>query len=357
MAEPLKHFYNKELIESLSHQLKSAYTSFDSERFQEEIFSDNWDLKELKARITHITEVMHRFLPNNYAESIEILKQVSTYYTGFYYIFFPEYVARYGLDDFDTSILALEHFTQYSTAEYAVRPFIKKHKERMISQMELWAESKNPHVRRVGSEGCRPRLPWAEALHEFKKNPTPIFKILEKLLNDDSESVRQSVANNLNDISKDHPELLINYTKIWMGKSRNTDIILKHACRTLLKQGNPEILRQYGYAPPNHIRVENITLQEQIKIGEHLNLEFKLTTLEKSLGRLRIEYGIDFLRQNGKSWRKIFKISYSSCPNTITFSKQHSFKVISTRKYYLGLHTIAIIVNGQELASRHFMLL
>jgi 3-methyladenine DNA glycosylase AlkC len=152
----------------------------------------------------HTSESLHIYLPMEYSESVQILMKAALKFSGFQYMFFPGFIELYGLDEYEQSIKALEIFTQHSSSEFAVRPFIKIYSHKMMEQMELWAESENHHVRRLSSEGCRPRLPWAIALPEFKKDPSPVIPILEKLKNDESEYVRRSVANNLNDISKDN---------------------------------------------------------------------------------------------------------------------------------------------------------
>lgn len=357
MPELLKNLYHEELIASLSRELTAIYSKFNAKRFQESLFKNDWEQKAFKERMTHISMTLHQFLPSDYPKTIRILKSVSSNFNGFEYMFFPGYVELYGLEDYEESISALEHFTKFSSAEFAVRPFITKYPKKMMAQMEKWAQSSNHHVRRLACEGCRPRLPWAMALPQFKKNPQPILKILEQLKNDDSEYVRRSVANNLNDISKDNPHLLIEVAKRWLGENPMTDRLVKHACRSLLKQGHLEILELFGLIKPNHIRVDAFKHQASVEMGEKLEFSFLLKTQQTKLGKLRIEYAIDFMKHNGKPSRKIFKISESdySEPKKM-FTKYYSFKNISTRKYYVGIHQLAIIINGQELASSHFML-
>ena len=183
MAELLKNLYSPKLIASLCSSLKSEYSQFDSERFTANIFDREWDEKELKSRMKHISENLRKSLPNDYQEALEILKSAAPDFSGFEYMFFPGYVELYGLDEYEASIPALEYFTEFSSSEFAVRPFIEKYPNQMMSQMEEWAESDNHHIRRLASEGCRPRLPWAKALPDFKKNPKPVLRVLEKLKN------------------------------------------------------------------------------------------------------------------------------------------------------------------------------
>ena len=356
MGEPLKYLYNEKLIASLCHALQSAYCEFDTRQFTTDIFNCEWDKKELKGRMAHISVTLQKYLPQNFIESVNILKSVSSNFDGFQYMFFPGFVELYGLDHYEKSIEALEYFTEFSSSEFAVRPFIQKYPQQMMSQMEIWAKSNNHHVRRLASEGCRPRLPWVMSLPEFKKNPAAVLRVLEILKKDESEYVRKSVANNLNDISKDNHETVIDLSSKWLGVNSNTDRIIKHACRTLLKQGNVRVLSMFGYQTPTHIHISNFKVQKQVSIGGNLKFSVRLKTSRPALGKLRIEYVLGFMKNNGKISGKIFKISESDFRDKEKYIiKRHSFKVISTRKYYLGSHYIAVVVNGKELSRKSFM--
>jgi len=355
MPEPLKNLYTPELIKALSEQVKIQYCDFDDSSFTAHVFDDDWESKELKERMKHISESLHHYLPANYLEAIQILIPVSSNFSGFEYMFFPGFVELYGLDEYETSIDALEFFTQYSSSEFAVRPFIIKYGNKMVAQIALWAESENHHVRRLASEGCRPRLPWAMALPDFKQDPSPILPILAKLKNDNSEYVRRSVANNLNDISKDNPHLVIELARTSLGYSLKTDWLIKHACRTLLKQGHTDVMVLFGFPKPEHIEIVEFKLQNIVEMGESLEFSFRLISRQQALGKLRLEYAIDFYKKNGSLSRKVFKISESDVKgNSKTVVKFHSFKAISTRKYYSGNHALSVIANGQELASLGF---
>jgi len=360
MPEPFKNLYSNVLIAKIALQVNRQYKNFDQKGFKKSVLCADWESKELKDRMSHIAECLHEFLPKNYSWAIKILKSVTTHFDGLQAMVFPAYVELYGVnmvDEYETSISALEHFTQYSTAEFAVRPFIERYPKKMMAQMFRWASSENYHVRRLASEGCRPRLPWARALIEFKLDPTPIIKILKKLKNDESEYVRRSVANNLNDISKDHPAIVLELVRSWIGKHSQTDRLLKHACRSLLKAGEPKALRLFGFKKPSHIVLEKFKLQKKVTMGEKILFEFTLKAKHKKLGQLRLEYAIDFLKSNGKRSRKVFKISeINSKDVNRKFSKQHSFKMITTRKYYRGKHGLSVIINGHELSQGEFVL-
>ncbi len=356
--EPLKNLYNKTLLNNLANEIEKQYSAFDKTAFKKNVFDKHWKEKELKQRMRHIAESLHQHLPSNYKKTIKILKPVSEKFEGFEYMFFQDYVECYGLDDFETSIDALEHFTKYASSEFAVRAFILQDEKRMMQQMLNWAKSDNHHVRRLASEGCRPRLPWAIALPAFKKNPTPVLPLLKMLMLDESEYVRRSVANNLNDIAKDNPHIIIDWAKQWLGKSPDTDRLIKHACRTLLKQGNQKTLSLFGYAQAKHIEVKHFKLQKNVTAGNKLDFSFTLNSKKKSLGRCRIEFAIDFVKANGSLSRKVFKISeadYAEKEKKVT--KYYSFKKISTRKYYAGKHQLTIIVNGVDQIKKPFELL
>jgi len=357
MPELLKNRYNENFIGSLSKDLVDAYEMFDAEKFSAYVFDKQWQDKELKQRMEHIADSLHQFLPADYSAAVQILEVVSAKCSGFEYMFLPAFVERYGLDEYAISISALEHFTEYASSEFAVRPFILKYPEKMMAQMSLWAYSSNVHVRRLASEGCRPRLPWAMSLPDFKRDPTPVLLILESLKNDESEYVRRSVANNLNDISKDNPKILIDIAKKWLGETTYTDKLVKHACRSLLKQANSEIMALFGFTKPAHILLNDFVVEESVNKGEALSFSFSLLSRKEKLGKLRIEYALYFVKKNGTLSPKVFKISESdNLSHKKSVIKAYSFREISTRKYYAGTHKLAIIINGVELGVASFEL-
>jgi len=357
MPEALKNLYSKTLIKNLCTEIYNIHTDFDIQSFAEQVFDKHWKNKELKQRMRHIAECLHTHLPTDYKKTIEILKPVSENFSGFEYMFFQDYVECYGLDYFDTSIEALEHFTKYASSEFAVRAFILQDEKRMMKQMMDWAKSDNHHVRRLASEGCRPRLPWAIALPAFKKNPQPVLKILKTLMNDESQYVRRSVANNLNDISKDNPDIIMQWAEQWLGDNQETNWIIKHACRSLLKLGDSRALSLFGFTGATHIKLDAFNVQPTVDLGEKLHFSFLLKTSEKRLGLCRIEFAIDFMKANGKQSRKVFKISegdYSEREKQV--DKVFSFKEISTRRYYAGEHKLTIIMNGVDQVTKPFNL-
>jgi 3-methyladenine DNA glycosylase AlkC len=359
MAEPLKNMYSKAFVEQLAHQTQLVYTAFNSKKFINAVINTSWEEKELKQRTRHIVITLNDYLPLTYTEQIEILSKVAPNFKGYPAVLFPDFVEVFGLNHYNTSIQALENFTQYSTSEFAVRPFIIKHPQKMLVQHLKWAKHKNHHVRRLASEGIRPRLPWAMALPDFKKNPTDILPILETLKQDESEYVRRSVANCLNDISKDHPNVVLNIVNQWKGLSKETDWIIKHASRGLLKQGHMEALSSFGLKHNIKANVTELNLSKsKLAIGDRFTFKFDVELLEKTTEQVRIEYRIYFVKATGKTSGKIFQIgTYDMKPKQrLSFTKQHAFADLTTRKHYAGKHNIAIVINGKEMSEHEFII-
>ena len=360
--EPFKNLFNKELVNEFANNIYKYENSFKKDEYISHVLNSLEDL-ELKDRMRLISTSIHPFLKTDYKETIEILKKVKTHFSietsmGLQSMILPDYVEVYGLDDFKTSIDALEYFTIESSSEFAIRHFIVKYETRTMKEFLKWAKNPNEHIRRFASEGCRPRLPWAIALPNFKKDPSLVLEVLELLKHDESMYVRKSVANNLNDISKDNPELVIEFVEENLGVSKNLDWICKHASRTLLKAGDREILELFGYKSDDALIVENFKVDEKVRLEESLNFSFDLKTSKKALGNIRLEYAIDFQKANGKLSRKVFMLSQSNIDsNKKSFKKYQSFRAVTTRKYYKGLHKIAIIVNGEEKIIKEFKLI
>jgi 3-methyladenine DNA glycosylase AlkC len=341
--------------------------SFDKTKFIQSIFSNGWEKKELKERMKHTALVLHNFLPEDFDLSAKIIEQIITKLkqnvfneTTIEFMFFPEYIASFGLDHFETSVKTIESVTQFTSCEFAVRPFIIKYGDRMIDQMLKWSLHKNEKVRRLSSEGTRPRLPWAMALPALKNDPTPILPLLENLKNDPSEWVRRSVANNLNDISKDNPDVVIAIAKKWKGISRETDAIIKHGCRTLLKQGHPVILDYYQLNKSDKIEVSNFKIiTPKLATGDDLIFSFTLHNREITPQNIRIEYGLYYLKQNEQHSKKVFKISERTFQpdEKADITRKQSFRIITTRTFYCGEHKLSVIINGHERIISYFELI
>lgn len=363
MGGLLKDLYSPAFYKQLTQELSVVLPSFNKQRFISRIFTDDFQDKELKARMRHTAVVLHQFMPSAFIPSATILmkladqlKQNGRGEDGLAYMFIPDYIEVYGLEDLETSVQAMESITMFVSCEFAVRPFLVKYGEQMISQMVAWSKHGNYKVRRLASEGSRPRLPWAMAVPSLKKDPSPILPLLENLKNDPSEWVRRSVANSLNDIAKDHPELVVSIARKWSGAGKETDAIIKHGSRTLLKKGNTGILKHFGLKSKK-IRVSNFQITTpSIKIGESLQFRFRVANEDNKKQKVRIEYGLYYKKANGQLTRKVFKISEKIFGPGVEMEilRKQSFRKITTRVFYPGEHRLSIIVNGEQKLVKKF---
>ena len=356
MAEQLKNVYTKDYIKNLAFKIKENYQEFEIDNFINAIFEQSWENLELKARMRHIAIIINKYLPLSYSKQLEVLKPVSKDFGSFEAMFFQDFVEVFGINDFENSMKALEVFTIDSSSEFAIRQFILKYEDKTMNQMKLWAKSQNVHLRRLSCEGCRPRLPWAVALPLFKQNPTKALEIIELLKNDKNLYVQKSVANNLNDISKDNPNLVIDFVKQNIGKTKELDWICKHASRTLLKKGNSEILGLFSFDKSHHINLTNFCYDKTILLNDDFNFSFEINSNEM-IGNIRVEYVIYYLKSNNIHNKKVFMISQNDIKSSSKkFVKKQSFKNMTTRKHYLGKHFIAILINGVEVLKEEFYL-
>jgi 3-methyladenine DNA glycosylase AlkC len=362
MAEALKNMYNQDTVAELAAAIQAGYLPFDTQRFLEAVFDDDWDGRELKQRMRHITLALRPFLPQIFEEALPVLEQAMPRLSrqGFEKMVFPDFVELFGLERFRASMAALELFTQYVSAEFAVRPFIARYPQRTMTQMLAWASHDHESVRRLASEGCRPRLPWGMALPALVADPAPILPILEQLKHDASEAVRRSVANNLNDISKDHPDLVIGTLQGWQAiGSQEIRLITSHALRSLLKQGHPEALEILGYGADPAITVQQLKVAPQVvPAGGDLTISFDVLSLGGQPQQLMIDYVVHLVRANGTRSPKVFRLKTGTIHpgELVRISKRHSFRPVTSRRYYPGEHLIEPQINGKIFGQVSFTL-
>jgi len=365
MSSLLKDIYSRSFYNQFADILLPIIPAFEKKQFLSAIFTKAFEEKELKDRMKHTSAVLHRFFDRSFNEVPplfdQILDAVRKHPLGensFPFMFLPDYVETYGINDYAHAVKAIESVTQFVSCEFAVRPFILRYNDRMMKQMLTWASHKDHKVRRLASEGSRPRLPWAMALPALKKDPSPVLPILEKLKNDPHEWVRRSVANHLNDIAKDNPKTVIAIARRWKGTSAETDAVIKHGCRTLLKQGDATILALYGLTGKEVALKDLKILTPVTKTGGDLRFVFAVTNNSKKAQVIRLEYAVYYKKQNGSLSKKVFKIServYEPKEHAVITRKQ-SFRVITTRKFYPGEHRLSIIINGDEKQMSGFEL-
>ena len=362
MAEALKdRYFQPKFIEKLGAAIKRHFNEFDQRKFEKKIYDENWADQALLERMHQISSALGPCLTGNYLSDLEVLKKICHGFNDFDAMLFPNFVELFGQEHFDESLEALEHFTKYSSSEFAIRPFIAKHETETMEIMLAWSKHENEHVRRLASEGCRSRLPWAMALPKFKNDPAPVLPILENLKNDPSLYVRKSVANHLNDITKDNPDIVLNLVEKWnkLGTTPHTEWIIKQALRSLIKAGDERALSLLGYNNEVLAGIQNMQIvNKNIILGDALAFSFDLKSEGKKEQNLVVDFIIHFVKANGTTAPKVFKLKTLSLPpvETITIRKKHPVKPITTRKYYAGQHKLEIQINGKVMASDTFQL-
>jgi 3-methyladenine DNA glycosylase AlkC len=356
----IKDLFNEQTVGDLANAVQSAHVAFNRGAFLTRVFDADWPARELKERIRHITIVLHDLLPGEYGAALGILREAMPEVKDIVQWVFTDYVEVYGLDDWEASIPALEEFTERMSAEFAIRPFIVRYPERTMAQMLAWANHESAEVRRLASEGCRPRLPWGIRLQALVADPSPVLPILERLKHDPSDSVRKSVANNLNDISKDHPGVVIDLLRDWQAEGGD-DIrrITNHALRTLVKKGHPEALALLGYGTADQIAVHNLAVESRaIPLGGEITFSFDIESLADEPLDVMIDYVVYHQRASGKLSPKVFKLTKRTIQpgEVLSITKRHSFAPVTTRTYYPGQHAVEPKINGKLFGQAGFVL-
>ena len=349
-----KDFINRKLLERIAATVAGIDSSFNPKKFVDAVVADRLEERELKDRINTAARHFAEALPSDYPKAVKIVIKTASELRGFGNWILTAFVESYGLDHFDDSVRALRELTKYGSSEFAIRPYIIRYTDRMLKVLDEWTEDPNEHVRRLAAEGCRPRGVWTMHIEAFKKDPRPVIKILEKLNADESLYVRKAVANNLNDISKDHPDLAIKTALAWKKNgNKHTDWIVKHACRSLIKQGHPEVFGIFGYTSSPKVEVRNfLAKQKSVKIGGEATLQAELVSKAKSEQRLVIDYRVHYLKKNNKVSAKVFKLTEKTFKpgENQTITTRHSFAERSTRSHNPGTHKIELIINGKPKA-------
>ncbi|AEE50525.1 DNA alkylation repair protein [Haliscomenobacter hydrossis] len=365
MPEPLKNIFSPPLLEPFSDLVQKVWPPFAPDDFLQKVFDDQYEKLELKQRTRHIAHCLRACLPEDYRTALGIVQAVTQRYIDqhgekltFQWIFLPEFIEAHGVHDLDASLPAIETITRWSSCEFTVRPFLLAHPERMYAQMLAWSKHPSAMVRRLSSEGIRPRLPWGMGVPALKRDPAPILPILENLKHDPAETVRRSVANNLNDIAKEHPDLVLDIAKRWLGLHPDTDWIVRHACRGLLKNGNARALAYFGFEKGvADVAVEGLQFSPSVNIGGRFDFSFLLINRAAIPQSLRLEYQIDYQTLSGKTSQKVFKIKEVELApgQEMGIERYQRFQDFTTRKHYPGEHALRILVNGLALAEGKFM--
>ena len=372
--EPFKNFFNEAIIAGMGDHFLKAWPGFDRTGFVQTAIH-HLDTLELKQRSDQITRAMQNYLPDDFVHAGDIMLSSLTPedgsdlsnvpvnekgISGWAVMPMTHYVGLYGMADFDLSMNLLKAMTVRFSSEFGIRFFLIEKQEETLAVLMDWKQHQNEHVRRLVSEGTRPRLPWAMQLPALIKDPVPILPLLEALKDDPSEYVRRSVANNLNDIAKDHPDLVANIAGDWMkNASKNRQKLVRYACRTLIKQGHPDTLNTLGYGPAQvtlkHFAVKTPT----VIFGDALVFEMDVHSEAKKDQALIIDYIIHHQKANGHTTPKVFKWKTLTLPagKSHAASRKHPFQQITVRAYYPGRHRLEILVNGEILGRADFELM
>jgi len=364
----MKDGLDKQAVNRIAGSLVQVLPDFPVDSFIKQAL-DGLDQLELKARVNHLIEVLSRFLPADFTITATILKDIKSVWDygneddplrGFAAWPLIDYVGVHGLEHPLESLDVLKTLTSFFSAEFAIRPFIVQHFEITYQHLTDWCTDSDPAVRRLASEGSRPRLPWGKRLPQFIADPDPVIGLLARLVDDESETVRRSVANSLNDISKDNPEVVIKKCREWLIKpDTNRQWVVRHATRSLVKQGNPAVFPLLGYTEKPELRVSRIEIKSpRVQLGQALEFTASLHSTATEKQSVVIDYAIHHLKANGKLSPKVFKLKKLQIKpgETISISRRHVIRTITTRKYYAGEHAVEILVNGRGKGTRKFVL-
>ena len=367
MPEPFKNMFRPETVAQLSALLAHHDAAFDHARFEALACAPLPSL-ELKARVAHIAAVLREVLPDDYEAALERIigalpprrSDAQEIAKGFILWPFCHFIERYGLAHPERSLEAMRELTMRFTSEFAVRPYLLEHTAYTLERLRGWLDDDSLHVRRWISEGTRPRLPWGQRLAPFIADPSPVIALLEDLKDDPEEYVRRSVANNLNDISKDHPDLVASLAAEWLEGSPSTARrrLVRHALRSLLKQGHVDALRALGFNAPK-IDVDVFELSgAPVVFGDAISIALTVSSTSKKPQPLMIDYAVLHKKSNGSLSPKVFKWTTRTLApgETLCLNRDHRFKPITTRRYYPGEHGVEVLINGRAVKKKLFML-
>lgn len=343
----------------MAQETSAVWPGFDPERFLA-LALDGIDELGIMQRVRRTAQCYRATLPEDFSAASDILCRLGPRVNhAFAAIALAEYVALYGRDDFDRSMKVLHHLTRFGSAEFAIRPFLRDAPDRTLEILRGFAEDENEHVRRLASEGSRPRLPWSFRLSAFAVDPSLAFPILDSLKADPSLYVRKSVANHLNDISKDHPDWLLDRLEAWSRDDPQTTWIVKHALRTLIKKGEPRALALVGATGEARVRVEGFSVTpETVRLGSHVTVAAEIVSTADRPQHLVADYAVHYVKKNGGPSRKVFKLkTFDLAPGERqALSIRRAIRDFSTRTHNAGHHRVELMVNGKVLAEGGFTL-
>ncbi len=364
----MKEGLNGAAIRRIAANLQRADPTFPAAAFARRATKGIANL-ELKARVKHVIAALHWALPDDFPDAVRVLCAAKPHWdkgppsnvSGFAAWPVIDYIGEYGLDYFDESLDALKQLTGLFTAEFAIRPFIAADPERALAIIETWMTDPDVQVRRLASEGTRPRLPWGMALKTLESDPRLTLPILEALKDDPEDYVQKSVGNHLNDHAKHHPKFVVKTCKRWKrGATPARTAIIKRALRNLVKLGDPGALAVLGYKSGADLKLTRFELRpKRLKFGNSLTISAEISSTSKKRQKLVVDYAIHHVKKNGERTPKVFKLKALELGPGEVFDieKKHAIRAITTRVYYPGTHAVELLINGQSVGIRDFTLI
>lgn len=358
--------FNADKTRYLASLFSDATASFDAKAFEAQVMSRLLEL-ELKERMAWIATCLQQAVPGDLPTIAPIVLQAlpppldpgktDDDFGDFIFAPLGDWVVAVGLDHPELALDVIEELTQRFSMEWAIRPFLNAHPEMVLDRMDLWCGHDSYHVRRLVSEGTRPRLPWGQAVGLELADPLPL---LDRLHGDNTRYVTRSVANHLNDITKKDPDLVLDQLRRWRkaGQQDQDELgwMTSHTLRGLVKAGNPEAMKMLGYDPDADIEV-SVEVTGEARIGEALEFDVGLNGAGDQ--PVLVDYIIHFQRPGGKTSAKVHKLKQAALRSgSLSLSKKHKLKGNATTfKLVPGAHRLEIQVNGRVRAGVDFKLL
>jgi 3-methyladenine DNA glycosylase AlkC len=337
--------------------VRAIHPQFDARQFLRFALRDLESLS-LMQRLRRMTESLHAALPGNYRRNVGILRELAPQLpSGFVTLFLPDYVALYGRGDVAVSLDALKYFTRFGSAEFAIREFLRDDLKGTLATMVLWAHDEDEHVRRLASEGTRPRLPWSFHLPAIAADPELAAPILEALRADPSLYVRKSVANHLNDVTRAHPDWVLRRLGRWPLGNVHTAWIARRALRTLIKAGDQRALALIGAGEKARVKVLQFQVSPaRVRLGERVGFALEFVSTAAAGQQLVVDYAVHYVKKSGASAPKVFKWKELKvgARETVVLARSQLIKDFTTRRHYPGRHAVDLLINGEKLASASF---
>ena len=362
MAEALKTFFSPPVVKRLADSIVSVSPSFPALAFTRDACEGLDDL-ELLARGRHIAAALRAHLPARYADAVDVLvrslgpEHASDELQGagmapFFYLPHAIFVATHGLDDFELSMRAQHEITRRFTCEFSIRPFLERYPKATLAVLRRWVTDPSPHVRRLVSEGTRPRLPWAPRVRWLDEHPNRVLPLLEALKDDPASVVRRSVANHLNDLSRVNPDRVCEIAERWLdGASSERRALVRHALRSAVKRGNLRALTLLGFGQKPRVEVAGVKFEPaRVAIGGKTRIAFTLQATTKQAQSLSVDLVVHFVKARGTTSPKVFKVGRVKLGpfERAVLAKTISLAVHTTRRPNAGRHAVDALINGQR---------